>query len=223
MAVPAKQVIRRVVDILVDSTSVAWPVDELVRWLNDGQREIAIQRPDATAAVMPIVLAAGFRQSLPPTAAKLFDIPNLTGGGPIRQVDRRELDEVEPAWRQGAQSAAIKHFMHDPRLPRLFEVYPPAIAGTSVDAEVSSNPQDVVVPNPGQTWNDVVGDIAVADLFQSALVDYVLYRAYSKANEMAGNGARAQAHYGALSCSLGTDVSAALTVAPNTSNPGEPA
>ena len=85
MAVAAKQVIRRVVDILVDVGSVAWQVDELVRWLNDGQREIVIQRPDATAAVIALPLVAGFRQALPATAVKLLDIPCNTDGGPVRQ------------------------------------------------------------------------------------------------------------------------------------------
>lgn len=222
MAVAAKQVIRRVVDILVDVGSVAWKIDELVRWLNDGQREIVIQRPDATAAVIVLPLVAGFRQALPATAVKLLDIPCNTDGGPVRQTERRELDEIEPGWRQLAGVTVIQHFMHDPRAPRLFEVYPPAAAaGASVDALVSIYPTDIVVPNPGQTWDDVAGNIAVADIYQSALVDYVLYRSYSKATEYAGNGARAQAHYGAFANSLGIDVSASLTVAPKTNRPGE--
>jgi len=218
----AKDVIRRVVDVLVDVSSVAWQIDELVRWLNDGQREIVIQRPDATATTVAVALVPGFRQQLPATAVKLLDIPCNTAGGPVRQTERRELDELEPTWRQSAGVTDIKHFMHDPRAPRAFEVYPPAAAGASVDALVSLYPIDIVVPAPGQTWNNVVGSIAVADIYQSALVDYVLYRAYSKASEFAGNGSRAQAHYGAFANTLGIEVSASLTVAPNTSNPGQP-
>lgn len=225
MAVDAKQVIRRVVDILVDVGSIAWKVDELVRWLNDGQRELVILRPDATADIVQIVLVAGVRQQLPATAVKLLDIPNNTDGQmlPIRQIERRELDEVLPGWRASAAAGVIKHFMHDPRLPRAFEVYPPAVAGTKVDAEVSKLPIDVAVPAAGGTWNDVAGAIGVPDIHQSALVDYVLSRAYAKASSFAGNAARAQAHYAAFANSLGADVSASLTVAPQSSNPGEPA
>lgn len=38
MPIPAQSVIRRAVETLQDNTSIRWPVGELVRYLNDGQR-----------------------------------------------------------------------------------------------------------------------------------------------------------------------------------------
>ena len=65
MAISAQSTIRRAVDILQDNSSVRWPVDELVRYLNDGQREVALYRPDALVTNSTITLVAGSRQSLP--------------------------------------------------------------------------------------------------------------------------------------------------------------
>ena len=47
MTITAKSVIRRAVETLQDNTSIRWPVGELVRYLNDGQREVVMHRPDA--------------------------------------------------------------------------------------------------------------------------------------------------------------------------------
>ena len=47
MTIAAQSIIRRAVETLQDTTSVRWPVNELVRYLNDGQREIVLYRPDS--------------------------------------------------------------------------------------------------------------------------------------------------------------------------------
>lgn len=222
MPVAAKVVVRRASDILKDATGVRWPADELVRWLNDGQRELAILRPDAAAVIKPLALAAGFRQSLPATAIKLIDIPNNAGGtmATVRQVQRAELDVLLPAWRTATASASVKHFMHDPRVPRVFEVYPPVLAGTTVDAAYAEFPVDVVEPAANSDWNAVAGNIGVPDIYTNALVDYVLSRAFSKDSELTVNAARAQGHYQAFANALGVEVSATAMVAPDVNAPG---
>ena len=54
--------------------------------------------------------------------------------------------------------------------------------------------------------------------------DYVLYRAYTKDSEYAGNAARAQAHYAAFANALGVEIKATVAVAPNpVSNPNRAA
>ena len=54
MALTAQSIVQRVVGMLQDTTSIRWPVNELVRWLNDGQREVVAYRPDSmnTTATM---------------------------------------------------------------------------------------------------------------------------------------------------------------------------
>ena len=54
MAVTVQSVIDRVQKTLQDTTGVRWPVvDELVLWVNDAQREIALLKPDASAKHCP--------------------------------------------------------------------------------------------------------------------------------------------------------------------------
>jgi len=222
MPISAKSIVKRATDISQDKTSIRWPADEWVRWLNDGQREVAIYRPDAFTAYSSIALVAGTRQSLPATAVKLIDIPNNTGGtkAAVRMIPRRLLDEQNPDWHSLAGVATIKHFMYDPRDPRAFYVYPPASEGAAVNAIYAVYPTDIAEPAAGATFDDVVGNVNVVDIFTNALLDYMLYRAYLKDSDYAGNAARSQAHYAAFANTLGIEIKATMTVAPMVNNPG---
>lgn len=223
MAVTAQSVVRRATDILQDQTSVRWTADELVRWLNDGQREIAIHRPDAFTTYAPVTLSAGSRQTLPTGAFKLIDLPNNTSGGKeaIRQVDRRTLDEQNPGWHGQTGTTKVVHFCYDARDPRSFYVYPPSSGGNQVNAVYAAYPADVSEPSPGSTYSSVTGNISVPDIFASALLDYMLYRGYSKNSEYAGDPTRAAAHYAAFANALGIEIKSTVQMAPVTGRPGQ--
>ena len=63
MSVSVQSVIDRVQVTLQDTTGVRWPVaNELVLWVNDAQREIALFKPDASAQNETITLVAGTKQ-----------------------------------------------------------------------------------------------------------------------------------------------------------------
>lgn len=220
MSIPAKSIIRRVVDTLQDTTSVRWPIPELVRYLNDGQREIALHRPDSLTARTNINLIAGSTQSLPANGAKLIDIVANNGGGAVRLVNREILDAQQPGWHQMPGKKHILHFMYDPREPRTFLVYPPSDGTTSLQIVYAIYPQDIAEPAEGSTHNQVLGNISLPDIYANALQDYILYRAYTKDSEYAGNAARAQAHYAALANTLGLEIRATIAVAPT--SPGNP-
>ena len=57
---------------------------------------------------------------------------------------------------------------------------------------------DIAEPADGALYTAVTGDLGVPDIYANAVQDYVLYRAYTKDSEYAGNAARAQAHYAAF-------------------------
>ena len=223
MAITAQSVVRRATDILQDKTSIRWTSDELVRWLNDGQREVAMYRPDAFSTYGALTLVAGTRQSLPAGGFKLIDLINNVSGtkAAIRQVPRRLLDEQNPEWHGMTTTTSIKHYTYDPRDPRTFLVYPPATAATQVNACYAAYPTDVTEPTPGTDYTSVTGNIGVPDIFASALLDYILYRGYSKNSDYAGDPARAQAHYAAFANALGIEIKATVTVAPVVAHQGE--
>ena len=205
MSITAQSIVKRAATVLKDKTGVRWPADELVEWLIDFERELAVFRPDAYAVVESVALIAGFQQSLPATCARLIDIPSNGSGTrlPISKVERAELDASAPGWRAMTASAVIKHYMHDTRTPLKFEVYPPAVASTPVDVEFSKYPAPLTVPAPGSDYTSVTGSLTAPDLFANAAVDYVLYRAFSKDAELTANAGRAAAHYKAFALAAG--------------------
>lgn len=218
MTITAQSIIRRVVETLQDSTSVRWPVQELVRYLNDGQREVALHRPDALRLNAAVALVAGSRQSLPVNGAKLIEVVRNTGGNKraVRQVNREILDAQSPGWHNLGGATEVLHFMYDPRDPTTFYVYPPAASGASVDMVYSAMPTDVTEPADGALYTAVAGNISVPDIYGNVLQDYVLYRAYNKDSEYAGNAARSQGHYSQFASALGIEINGTMAIAPKT-------
>jgi hypothetical protein len=218
MATPAKSIIRRATDLLQDKASIHWFANELVRYLNDGQREVLIHRPDALNTTSTITLVAGTRQdmstmNLTPPPAKLIDITRNMAAtsvkGAVRQCERGILDRQVPGWHAIVGTVDIKHFMFDPRDPRVFYVYPPALGTAQLEVVYAGYPVDVVEPADGDTWNNVAGNIGLPDIYGNALLDYVLYRAYSQNTKNGGDPARASAHFSAFMNALPSEVSVA--------------
>ena len=226
MTIPAQSLIRRVVETLQDNTSIRWPVSELVRYLNDAQREVILYRPDAAVTNAPVTLVAGSRQSLPSGGTKLVEVVRNSAGTKraVRMVNREILDAQLPGWHAQTGVTEVLHYMYDPREPRVFYVYPPAAAsGASVEVTYASVPADIAEPADGALYTAVSGNIGVPDIYGNAVQDYVLYRAYTKDSEYAGNAARAQAHYAAFANALGVEIKATVAVAPNPAgNPNRP-
>ena len=217
MTIPAKDLIRRVVETLQDPTSIRWPVSELVRYLNDAQREIILYRPDAAITSAAVSLVAGSRQSLPAGGTKLVDVlRNSTGSKRAVRITNREiLDAQLPGWHGQTGATEILHFMYDPREPRTFHVYPPAGTGASLEVSYAAMPADILEPSEGALYSAVAGNFTLPDIYANAAQDYILYRAYTKDSEYAGNAARAQSHYAAFANALGIEIKATVSVAPN--------
>ena len=60
----------------------------------------------------------------------------------------------------------------------------------------------------------MVGNLGVPDIYGNVVLDYILYRAYSKDSEFAGNQTRAASHYAAFAASLEMEIKATLAVQP---------
>lgn len=219
MTIQAQAIIRKAQVDLLDEAGTRWPARELVSHLNDATRALVVARPDITTATKPVTLTAGVRQALPTDAAALVDVPsNATGRKrAITKVDQLLLDRTAIGWQGMAPAAEIEHFMHDLREPRAFLVYPPAKAGASVELTYSARVQPIAAPaGTGKTWEQVSGDIGLPEEWESALLDYVLYRAYSKDAELAGNAQLAASHLALFNNAAGIQLEASGTVAPKT-------
>ena len=216
MSTTAQSVIHRAAIALNDLSAVRWTTAELVRYLNDGQRDIALIRPDATATSATLTLAGGARQTIASGGAKLLDVIRNSGGAKraIRLTDRAVLDALNPDWYSKTGVTEIRHYTFDSREPRVFYVYPPAASsGASVEMVYSAYPTDITEPSAGTTYSAVSGNISVQDIFANALTNYILYRAFSKDAETV-NAAAATSYYQLYQSMLGTELSGTTGVAP---------
>lgn len=194
MATAVKDILRRVRTLLVDPSAVRWNDSELVMWLNDGHRALLVLKPSAHTTRTSFSCAAGTHQTLPSDGLQLLDVTrNLAGTKrAIRFLDRRVLDSERPDWHNESEATEIKYFCYEADEPNDFFVYPPAQAATSIEILYSSVPADLTSD----------GTLAVADVYVSALVDYVCARAYMKDADFAPSQTRAQMHLDAFVASL---------------------
>jgi hypothetical protein len=183
--ITAQSLIDKAATILQDATSTRWPAEELLDWLNDGQREVVLFKPDANPVSATVALVEGTKQSIPSEGLQLLDvIRNMAGTSPglaVRLIGRRTLDEQLPDWHKSTSVSEAKHYLFDERDPRTFWVYPPSDGTGEAEILYSAAPSDIAA-------NDTLG---VDDTYANALLDYILYRAYLKDADYAANDQRA--------------------------------
>ncbi len=208
-------IVDRAAIVLQDTTGVRWPQDtELLLWLNDGQREIVLRKPDAYAQNETVALVGGTKQTIPATGIQLLDvIRNMGTGGStpgraITRIDREILDEQRPDWHSSTANAESKHYMFDTRDPKHFYVFPPQHATPGkVEMVYAASPTDL---------SALSSTITLDDIYSGVLLDYILYRAYSKDADLTPSAPqRAVSHYNAFMASLGAKSQMELITNPN--------
>jgi hypothetical protein len=75
MTVSVQSVLDRVQQTLQDTAGIRWSsTNELVLWVNDAQREIALYKPDATATNATVALSEGTKQTIPDDGNRLLRV-----------------------------------------------------------------------------------------------------------------------------------------------------
>lgn len=193
----AKSLITRTAKSLNDVQGVRWTPGDLLDYLNAAQREIGIYRPDAITVVEALALILGAQQSLPAGGVRFVDALNnagnngLVAGPSVRMLDREELDVVAGAnWRGSTAANDVENVIFDGRYPTYFYVYPPNTGGRYLNVAYQKTPVDCTVNGV----NGAVVDTAIAlnDIYESALLDYMLHKAYLKDTEARDNSKAAQ-------------------------------
>lgn len=200
----ASAIITKAKTILQDTTSVRWTDAELLGWLNDGQREVCMRRPDVSTKLISHPLVAGTRQSIPADGtAALKVVRNMGSGGAtpgraVRHVAMDILDSNVPNWHAETASGTILHAVTDMRIPRTFYVYPPAISGTQVELLYAAPPAELA---------STASVLTVDDFYAGPLVDWVCSRAYEKDQDTTGSADRAASHRAKFDASVGAKTS----------------
>tara|TARA_B100000073_G_C23627857_1_gene531295 strand:+ start:41 stop:775 length:735 start_codon:yes stop_codon:yes gene_type:complete len=221
--------LSRIKDILQDTTSVRWPEAELLRYVNDAQREIVNYRPESSATTANVQLVTGTKQTLPSGGLRLIKVTRnmsdtsggATGKRAIRIVNVDILNTQEPNWHDAsaatgdaAHGTNVKHYIFDEDDPKNYYVYPGVAGNAYVEIVYSNSPTDLA---------NTSAVISVDDIYANAIMDYVLFRAYQKDSEYAGNAQRAGTHYQLFLQCIGQGMQAQELISPNndsTSNIG---
>lgn len=182
--------IERCEIITQDKTSVRWPKTEWLIWYNDAILFVVNLRPDKSVKNTSLVVdIANTKQSLPADGTALVTVTrNVDSGRPIRQINRNQLDDQYDNWHNQIESN-IDHFVYDPRDPTSFYIYPrPSTVGHEIEITYNFTPIATTIPN----FDSNVETIGVDDSFVNSILDFMLYRAYSKDADYAENGQRAK-------------------------------
>lgn len=206
----ASDITNRVGRLLSDPTHVRWSEGELIDYINDAQRQIVLLVPDANSKTEAFSVTANeSKQMLPENwnSIQLLRITrNLPNGRVIYPTLRSAIDAEIPTW-HSATGNEVEHYIYDPNADRkTFYVYPRVTAVKTVEVVYSAIP--LLVTALSQT-------LELSDQYINPVVDWVLYRAWAKDAEYAGNASRAQMHEGSFYQQIGVKDQAADMNNPN--------
>ena len=228
MPVTAKQILDRARRIVQDETSVRWPLAELTQWLNDALREVVLLKPSASSKNVVLDLQAGTYQPIPDEYLSLLRVVRnveqlapggvRVGGRAVRLCPRDVLDAQHPDWHMPEVvpfKAEVKHYIYDEADPKTFYVYPGNDGTGQVEAIMSKEPDEIVASADPEELDSYSAPIDLPAIYANAVLDYVLYRAYSKDAQYAGNAERAGIHYTQFQNSLGMKAQSEANNSPN--------
>lgn len=176
MAITGAIVIGKVRQQLSDLTATyRWSDAELVGWLNSGQREIVLVKPNSFAQPITQQLVPGTVQTI--SGLQFIRVNRnmwnpTTPGAAVSDINQELLDNLYPNWHTATPSLVIKNFMYDKRDSITFLVFPPQPDPPGY-AQVVQTPYPTDVAIVG---TDITGTI-LDDIFEGALIDYVISRA----------------------------------------------
>jgi hypothetical protein len=187
----ASAILAQVDTVLLDTAKTRWPDAEKLEYLNDGQRQIVLYKPDAFVVNDVYLLDSGTLQGIPDgtnsyqnastqtldegialiKVVRNMGADGLTPGAVISKIGADFLDQYNPDWHSDSEVAAVKNYVFDEDDPTRFYVSPPNDGTGYVEAVYSALPSDV---------GAVGSAITLSDFYRDALRNYILFRCYVK-------------------------------------------
>jgi len=200
MSITGKNISDKAKILLLDEAGIRYLDAEMLHWVNLAQKEIVVLKPNALVKNLSVALAAGSKQTLPAGGLVVIDVirnmgaAGTTPGKAIFIFDKETLDAICPDWHGNVQAKIISYYLEDPRDPKTFYVYPPSDGTTQVELVYAATPTALTA---------LTDTMQLDDVYEGALLDYVLYRAYAKDAENPANMNRSTSHYQAFVSALG--------------------
>ena len=212
MAVTAQSIITRVRTQLLDPDGVRWTDAELLKWLSDGQRTLVANAAGISSIVAVMSLVAGTKQIIPTGGYMLLTIlrniqaDGVTPGRACRIVSRELMDSQNPNWHNSTASPTVQNYVYDPQQPGDFYVYPPNDGTGKIQLMYAVMPDEM---------SSLSTTLVVQDLYQTALYDYVMYRAHQKDSDYAAGMSVAMTYWQSFAAYLNAGETSLLSNNPN--------
>ncbi len=189
-----------------------WSDADFVKFASDGQREIAAYKPEAYVKNQSVQLVSGSKQTVPTDCSVFIEITRnmgtngTTAGSAVRLVDRKSLDQTKPTWMTVAAASAIKNYVFNALDPLHFYTYPPSDGTGYVEMIYDAIPPALTATNDA---------LVVGDMYAVAMMNYLLYRAYSIDASHAANAELAMAYFNAFQAAVGAKAQSEANRNPN--------
>jgi hypothetical protein len=174
----ASTIISRARGILndTDSTSYTWSNADLLSYLNAAQRNIVFLKPETYIENEVVQLAAGTKQDVTDGIGLIKLTRNMgtgsTPGAPIFLVPMEQFNYIVAGFHTATASATVEVYAYDKDDPAHYYVYPPQPSTPGYVEEIH-----IGLPSNLSETSDA---IILADIYEDALLNYILYRAYSR-------------------------------------------
>lgn len=209
-----KFILDAVQEVINDVRGVTYSSTQVFNWIDDAVRVLLSKRPDALVELRSVRLVPGTKQALPGDTHKLMGIirnmgtngaiPGKAVRGPIAQ---EELDTFNPDWHNDLAVTEISEYIYNAASPLHYYVTPPVHTITAVYVEMRLATNHVAVVDENT-------DVPIIEQYTPALVEWCLYRLFSRDSEKSPNYARAAKHYSQFFQILGEKVAVDATVDP---------
>jgi len=207
MSFTTADLMRKASTILNDGTAVRWTLTELLDWINAGLVEIAILKPTATSTTLSVSLASGTKQAVPAGYHQILRvIANTTSGKAIGAAQRENIDIQIPGWHANTKlpfTTDAAYFINEGDDQGTFYVVPGNDGTGSIEVVASAIPAAIPRPSDPLDISEYTAVVPVGDIYQNVMLDYILYRAFSKDIAVAGAANRAVSHYQQFTSALG--------------------
>lgn len=196
---PVKHLIDEAARLVVDKNMIRWDKAFWVDAFNSAVRAILAIRSDALTANEDFVCVEGSTQTIPVDARFVVDVLRNKGGAAISgNVDLKMLDDYRPEWRSEPLASAAKAWLYDDRNPTTFYMYPPVVSGTTIECVFAKVPTPIT-----ESDYDSETKCELNPMYDNAIIEWLVYRAFSEDAEFTANAARATTALNAFRTMLG--------------------
>ena len=197
MTILASNITTRVRTQLIDpsGSNQRWTDAELLQWLSDGCRTVVALAPGATSQTWTLPLTSGSRQYIPSDGHMLLsvtrnvDSTGNVGGRVVRIVSREVMDTQNPLWHTVTPTSIVYNYIFDPQEPKKFYVYPPNDGTGYLDIVYSQLTPEITATTT---------TFQMQEVYQTALFDYVMFRAHQKDGAYSDGMELAQSYFDAF-------------------------